>query len=180
VPAGGTRLETLTDCLPRREKVTTREDVAGVDSLNFTRWAADFIAEVCDLTKNGRKVLLTYDGYRSHLCFKALSILRDGGVISYELPAHTSGKTQPLDVSIFSAFKSNLNDFIRSIGMTNSAITNDVFEFCKLVTEAYKQGFAEGIIKLAFQKTGIWPLNPQMLLYTPMPKSSSRGEHTSF
>jgi hypothetical protein len=72
VPAGGTRLETVTDCLQRRAKVTTREDVAGVDSLNFTPWSADFIAELCDLTKNGRNVFRTYDGYRSHLCFKAL------------------------------------------------------------------------------------------------------------
>jgi hypothetical protein len=51
---GDTTLEILADCLPRRAKVTTREDLAGVDSQNFTQWAADFALEVCDLTKNRR------------------------------------------------------------------------------------------------------------------------------
>jgi hypothetical protein len=70
VPAGGTRLDTLADCLLRRAKVTTREEVSGVNFLNVTRCAADFVAEVCDLTKHGRNVLLIYDGYRSHLVLK--------------------------------------------------------------------------------------------------------------
>jgi hypothetical protein len=96
-------------------------------------------------------------------------------VIAYALPAHTSGKPQPLDVSIFSPFKSKLNDCIHSIAMTNSAMTYDVFDFCKLVTEAYKQVFTEANIKSAFRKKRIRPLNPQMLLGKPMPKSSSEA-----
>jgi hypothetical protein len=145
-------------CLPRRAKVTTREDLAGVDSQNFTRCAAEFVLEVCDLAENGRKCLLMYDGYRSHLCFKALSILRDGGVIAHALPAHTSGKTKPLDVSIFSPFKAKLNDGIHSIAMTNSAMTHDVFDFCKLVTEAYKQVFTEATSSRRSDRLGYGPL----------------------
>jgi hypothetical protein len=175
LPEGGTRLETIADCLPRRAKVTVREDVAGVDASNFTRWASDFVIEVSDLTKHGRKVLLTYDGYRSHLCFRALSILKDGGVIVYALPSHTSGKTQPLDVSIFSPFKAKLNDCIHSIAMTNSVMSYDVFDFCKLVTEAYKIVFTEANIKSAFRQTGLWPINPAIVLDKPMPKSSSES-----
>ena len=51
-----------------------------------------------------RKVLLVLDGYRSHMTYQALRILRNGGVIVYALPAHTSGYTQPLDVSVFGTF----------------------------------------------------------------------------
>ncbi len=53
--------------------------------------------------------LLIYDGYRSHMSFQALKILLDGNVEAYALPSHTSGITQPLDVSVFAPFKHHIN-----------------------------------------------------------------------
>ena len=55
---GAPVMETVGDCLPRGSVITTREDVAGVNSKNFLRWAKYFADDVKDLTVNGRKVLL--------------------------------------------------------------------------------------------------------------------------
>ena len=68
---------------------------------NILEWCDYFIANVKDLTRGGRKVLLILDGYRSHMSLAALETLDFNNAIVYALPAHTSGKTQPLDATIF-------------------------------------------------------------------------------
>ena len=74
------------------------------DSSNFYLWATQFAMHVADLTTNNRKVLLILDGYRSHMSVQTLHLYNAHRVILYALPAHTSGKTQPLDVTVFSPF----------------------------------------------------------------------------
>ena len=76
--------------------------MATVDRHNFAEWATSFVKHVKKKTEGGRKVVLTYDGRRSHLSARALEILKEGNVIAYCLPSHSSGKTQPLDVGLSS------------------------------------------------------------------------------
>ena len=92
--------------------MTTRKDVAGVNKINFEPWAERFVTDIADKTANGRKVLLVYDGYQSHLDFKLHEKLKTGNVIVYCLPAHTSGTTQPLDVGLFRPFKQYHNQLV--------------------------------------------------------------------
>ena len=75
----------------------------GVDSDNFLSWAKVFVDYVRDLTVDGGKVLLTYDGDRAHLSPQVLTLFRENNVIAYALPSHTSGRLQPLDVTVFSS-----------------------------------------------------------------------------
>lgn len=49
-------------------------------------------------------MLLIYDEYKFHLGIKALDTLKNGNVIAYYLPAHTSGLLQPIDVALFGPF----------------------------------------------------------------------------
>ena len=56
--------ETLANCLPRGSVITTREDVAIVDSRNVLQWSKFFAEDCCGLTTGGRKDLLILDGYR--------------------------------------------------------------------------------------------------------------------
>ena len=88
---GAVQNEHVAEYFPRQSNFTTRRDIAGVEEHNFCKWAELFVEEVKDLTCNGRKVLLVYDRYRSHMSFKALDILRRGNVVVYAPPAHTSG-----------------------------------------------------------------------------------------
>lgn len=87
--------------------------MAGVYSDNFPQFAKLIVEDIKDLIENGRKVPLTYEGYRSHLGRKVLWALEQGGVIALALSAHTSGRAQPLDLSVFPPLKRNLNEIIR-------------------------------------------------------------------
>ena len=106
----GSVVETYADSLPRRSIVTMGEEVGGVDSINVLNWAVQFLQDNKDLTVNNRKLILIYDGYRSHMSVPVLEILHKHNTIDYALPAHTSGKTQPLDFCAFSPFKAALNE----------------------------------------------------------------------
>ena len=59
--------ETPASRLPHKAAVALRAELGGVDSDNFANWACVFVESIQDLLKDGRKVLLVYDGYRSHL-----------------------------------------------------------------------------------------------------------------
>lgn len=113
------------DCLPRHALITTRKELDVCDKDNFLEWAKYVVKIVADLTVNGRKVCLVFDGYRSHMGFKVLRTLRDGGVVVYCLPTHTSSATQPLDVAVYSPFKTHLNNLIYSIAGTHSQVEYD-------------------------------------------------------
>ena len=85
--------------------VATRPDVASVDMFNFLAWARQIVLDLKDLTDGNLKVLLLYDGYRSHMSLVVLELFRNNNFIAYALPTHTSGTTQPLDVGLTSPCK---------------------------------------------------------------------------
>lgn len=68
------------------------------------------------MTVNGRKFLLVYDGYHSHIGLKVLKTLCDGNIIAYDLLAHTSGTLQSLDLIVFRSFKEHLNILVAQAG----------------------------------------------------------------
>lgn len=162
-------VESVFDCLPRRSLLCTRKTIAGVDSTNFASWAAQFVNEIKDKTNNNRKVLLTYDGYRSHLGMKALNILQKGNVIAYCLPSHTSGKTQPLDVGVFGPFKSNISAEVLRATRTFADPTFDQFDLLHMIRQAFEKTFTTSVISSAFRKSGMWPVDSTHLLSVPRP-----------
>ena len=86
-----------------------RPQGGGIESANFFAWAHNFVQNVSDLTANDRYVLLTYDGYAVQLLLRVIDMFRANRIVAYALPAHTSGKLQPLDVVAFSVFRRELN-----------------------------------------------------------------------
>ena len=74
----------------------------------FFLWGQVFVEYVRDLTKDGVKVLLTYDVYRARISVKVLRLFRENVLIAYALPSHKIGKLQPLDVTVFSSLKAHL------------------------------------------------------------------------
>lgn len=127
---GATQVETYADFLPQGSVVAAREEGGGVDSANFLSWARHFVDSVRDLTAGGRKVLLIYDGYRSHMSLAVLEFFKTIGDIVYALPAHTSGKTQPLDLVSFALFKTKLDELLSSVASLWRLDVIDSFEFC--------------------------------------------------
>lgn len=89
---------------PRRAVISTREENGGVDSRIFLSWAWKFLEYV--------QYLVTKDSKVPHLSIPVLQLFDRQNIIVYALPAHKSGKTQPLDVVVFSAFKEALRPVV--------------------------------------------------------------------
>eukprot|EP00171_Calliarthron_tuberculosum_P002497 IDg2497t1 len=65
MPLGHT--ESFADMLPQDAFITCREERGSVDSANFWNGPVTSWGSIRDLTVEGRKVLLIYDSYRSHI-----------------------------------------------------------------------------------------------------------------
>ena len=159
VENGQEKIDTIAHHLPRRAVVAMRAEGGGVDSNNFCEWTSSFVDYVSDLTANDRKLLLIYDGYRSHMSLSVLQLFAENNIVIYALPAHTSGKTQPLDVVAFSVFKRKLNDIIFETADRFLGAPVTVFEFTDLLTAAYTATFTRKTIRSSFVRSGVWPVD---------------------
>eukprot|EP00171_Calliarthron_tuberculosum_P002526 IDg2526t1 len=178
VRGGHVVAETYAEYLPRNAVISTRDDRGGVDGDNFLQWAKLFVAHVKDLTAGGRKVLLTYDAYRSHMTLRALELFEKNNVQVYALPAHTSGKTQPCDVVLFGVFKRRLNEAVQLAGSADNADQVDAFAFCAMMRFAFYKAFTRQNIQASFTRAGLWPLDATRLLSVPRPRSASNVAET--
>ena len=70
--------------------------------------------------------------------YPVLRLLEASGLLVYAFPAHTSGSTQPFDVSVFGPFKEHLRVSIEELFSPASGYTYDVFDYLKMMREAYK------------------------------------------
>lgn len=164
--------ETYADYLPRDAVISTRADHGGVNADNFFQWATRFVAHIEDLTNGGRKVLLVLDAYRAHMTMRVLEYLDKNNVVVYALPAHTSGKTQPLDVVLFGSFKKHLNEGILLAARRDRVDRFDTFEFCALLRSAFYAAFTRKNIIASFRRSGICPFDASRLLSVALPRSA--------
>lgn len=150
------RRETPADFLPSNALVAYREP-AGVDSTIFFNWVQRFIIETKSLRERFRYILLTFDGYGAHVSFRALQLLKDHRIIVVGLPAHTSHRTQVLDYTVFSAFKTSFRNLLNHRAATVSYTQrNDVYTVCELLHTAYKKSLTYDNITKGFKCCGIW------------------------
>ena len=160
-------VETPLHKLPRNSLLYFREDIAGVNTECFYKWALEFTKHVDHLTSGGRKILLTYDSYRSHMSLKVLEHFKTSNVLVYALPAHTSGKTQPLDVVTFGSMKQSLDELISNAIEIETLEAFDIYQLCTLVKKAFTKAFTRQEIMSAFERSGLWPVNHQKILGVP-------------
>ena len=166
------KIDTLANHLPSSAVVAMRPEGGGVDQYNFLEWARHFVSHVKGLTTNGRKVLLIYDGYRSHMSLQVLQLFALSNIVVYTLPAHSSGKLQPLDVVAFESFKRSLNEVMyRRIDLFKEGAT--VFDICDMIIRAYRTTFVPHIIRYSFLRSGIWPCDDKRLMTEARPADES-------
>ena len=112
--------------------------------------------------KAGKKRrLLIVDGHSSHVNMQFLALADKLRILILILPPHSTHRLQPLDVGLFSPLaKFYTNGLIKhmsdSFGMTN--ITKR--DFWTVFKKAWDEAFTDKNIHSAFEKTGIFPLNP--------------------
>ena len=169
-------MESVFDGLPDGSLLTVRHETASVDQWNFADWARHFVTAMRPKTMNGCKVLLTYDVYRCHITLRALDILSKGVIIAYCLLAHTSGKTQPLDVGVYGPFRSRLHDEVHTAEQCGYGSEFDQFDLLHMITRAYAASFTKTNILSSFRKSGLWPFDGSALLGVPHPATASEPD----
>ena len=113
----------------------------------------------------GRKRLLLLDGHSSHVNMAFLDLAREMNIIPLILPPHSTHRLQPLDVGLFgplsNAYSKELNKLIHT---SQGMVSMSKRFFWPLFNKAWKAGFTSVNIESAFASTGIWPLNPAIIL----------------
>ena len=118
------------------------------------------------IAKAGRgRRLLIVDGHSSHVNMQFIEMCDKLRILLLILPPHTTHRLQPLDVSLFAPlaryYTNGLNQLMAdSLGMVS--ITKRAF--WHIFWPAWQQAFTENNIASGFQKTGIWPVDPLLML----------------
>ncbi|MCO5551715.1 hypothetical protein L7F22_005219 [Adiantum nelumboides] len=91
------------------------------------------------------------------------------GIDIITLPTHTSHKLQPLDVLVLKSLKVQFQmerDIWQQRATSRQASKS---ELVSIVAKDITSSYTEANIKVGFQATGIWPLNPSALKFEGMP-----------
>ena len=104
--------QTPVEFLPHGAVVAQRVP-AGVDLVLFLKWLPVFLEDTAILRKNGTRMLLIYDGCKSHVNLSVINMLKQENVLAYALPSHKTHITQPLDRAIFSPLKAFFKKEVR-------------------------------------------------------------------
>ncbi|KAE8740524.1 hypothetical protein FOCC_FOCC013970 [Frankliniella occidentalis] len=106
--------------------------------------------------------LLILDNDTSHLPLEALDIAKANGVTLLTLSPHTSHKTQPLDVAVFSPFRTYYDNAMRNWIMANPGKKVTIYHVSAFVKTAMEKAMTPGTILAGFRKCGIFPFNPDV------------------
>lgn len=127
---------------------------AGVSSTIFSEWARLFVEEAKFIRSEQQYLLLILDGFAVHITYDVLSYLQGHRIVVIALPAHTSHVLQPLDVSVFSSYKSYLQAEVHKCSRVKSVL--NAFDIAGCIRDAYTRSHTSGNIISGFLRTGIW------------------------
>ena len=124
----------------------------------------------------GRKRLLLLDGHSSHVNMAFLDLARRMNIIPLILPPHSTHRLQPLDVGLFGPLSNAYSKELKKlIHMCGGMVSMSKRFFWLLFSKAWKAAFTSVNIQSAFANTGVWPLNPAIILKKMKSKSSSNS-----
>jgi hypothetical protein len=107
--------------------------------------------------------LLIFDSYRSHITKAFIDYCWQYCIRLFQLLPHSTHLIQPLDVGVFQKFKHEFKKCIREevfLG-ANEITKTDFFHYFNTFSS---YTFTLQLCKAAFQKTGLIPLNPNLVL----------------
>ena len=131
-----------------------QREMPGVDSRIIYDWAQKFLEDTAELRKKSQYILLLTDGYGAHVQFNTLQLMKENRVIVIAMPAHTSHRLQPLDVSVFSAYKSYIQKEIHTMAKCKTIL--DAFDIAICIRNAYSSSHTTVNIVSGFYRSGAW------------------------
>lgn len=108
---------------------------------------------------NENPILVLMDNHETHCSLEAVSLAKSNGIVLVTFPPHTSHRLQPLDVAVYSPFKTKLAVAINDWMLSNSGCRLNIEDLPGRVKIAYEATFTIKNITEGFRKPGIWPVN---------------------
>ncbi|SMR48600.1 unnamed protein product [Zymoseptoria tritici ST99CH_1E4] len=125
--------------------------------------------------------LLVIDGHGSHVNMAFLQYCMDHRIFVAVYPPHSTHRLQPLDVSLFgplaNLYSSELSRFIQQTEGLSAVTKRDFF---RLFWPAYKKAFTPANIASGFRKTGLYPLDPAVVLKKLEEPAIEKTKHVHF
>lgn len=146
------RFETLSDVL--MPSYLYHNDTSAANSEIIYDWGMKFIEETKELRSNGDHMILILDGYGAHIQFPFLQMMKENRIVVIALPSHTSHVLQPLDLTVFAAYKSFLEEELHRTARIASKL--NAFTVGSCISNAYAKAFVSPIIRSGFVRSGLW------------------------
>ncbi|KJK73638.1 hypothetical protein H634G_11103 [Metarhizium anisopliae BRIP 53293] len=145
--------------LDNNTKITVSSSGYSNDEISLG-WLKHFIEFATPMSS---KRLLILDGHGSHHTIEFIELCEKHDIIPFGMPPNLTHILQPLDVVVFQPLKhyhAKAIDLMARDGITQ--ITK--LEFLRCIESVRKQAFKPSTIISAFNKTGIYPFNPQPII----------------
>ncbi|MCO5569309.1 hypothetical protein L7F22_023021 [Adiantum nelumboides] len=135
----------------------------------FQAWINHFKHSIDQDMGFSQQQLLILDGHGSHVSLEVVASTYKVGKDIVTLPAHTSHKLQPLDVSVFKSLKGNFKKerAIWQLKIANSQASKS--ELASIASKAITLSLTETNIKAGFRAIGIWPHDANAVRLEGMP-----------
>ena len=114
-------------------------------------------------TTISKKRLLILDGHGSHHTIEFIQYCEAHDIIPFGMPPNLTHLLQPLDVVVFQPLK-HYHAKALDVMVRDGIVNITKIEFLSCIQEVRRQAFKQSKILSAFQKTGIWPFNPHLVL----------------
>lgn len=113
---------------------------------------------------DGKPHILVLDGHASHVNFEVIKLAKSLGIELFQLPSHSSHKTQPLDVACFGIFKRQVTSTLSCFQRCHGGKTPGKPDMVGVINEAWAASFTVLQIKASFKGAGLWPVDMERAL----------------
>jgi hypothetical protein len=115
--------------------------------------------------RSGRWRLLILDGHGSHVTMEFIKYCDRHRILLMILPPHSTHTLQPLDVVLFKPLsQAYSNELTNHLHKAQGLIPIKKGDFFPLFWSAWISSFTESLILKAFEATGIWPMDANVIL----------------
>ncbi|XP_021341733.1 uncharacterized protein LOC110442446 isoform X2 [Mizuhopecten yessoensis] len=132
-------------------------------------------AEEC--RASGQYILMLYDGFRSHISLSVIEWAKVHNILLFVLPLHMSHVLQPENDSCFGPFlemyESECQKHLQSNSGASLITRNSIGE---MACRAYTSALSPANLKSGFKRTGIYPLNQDIMQGIAKQNSSGNGK----
>ena len=149
-------------------------------------WLQNVFDRHTKLKAGNRRRLLIVDGHSSHVNMEFLDVADRLNIIIHVLPAHSTHRLQPLDVSLFAPLVTHYSNGLTKL-MADSLghVTMTKRLFWTIFRDAFAAAFNFSNITSSWAKTGLFPFNPEVVLSkirrpaSPTPVDTIQTPHSS-